>query len=148
MIAEVTETLVDTYCPEEQYSEEWDLKGLSETIHGQFGLDLINPEELKDMGHEGLLAEVKERLQKAYTEKEERLKQDQGVQPDLFRYLEKMVLLQVTDQHWKDHLLGMDQLRDGIGLRGYGQKDPLAEYKREGYDMFAGMMARNKRGHS
>jgi preprotein translocase subunit SecA len=60
------------------------------------------------------------------------------------QYLEKMVLLQVIDHHWKDHLLGIDQLRDGIGLRGYGQKDPLIEYKREGFDMFAGLMQRIK----
>jgi preprotein translocase subunit SecA len=58
------------------------------------------------------------------------------------RYLEKMLLLQVIDHHWKDHLLGMDQLRDGIGLRGYGQKDPLLEYKREGFDMFSALMDR------
>ena len=53
-------------------------------------------------------------------------------------------MLQVVDHHWKDHLLGMDHLRDGIGLRGYGQKDPLIEYKKEGYDMFSGMMHRIK----
>ena len=60
------------------------------------------------------------------------------------RFLEKNFMLQVIDHHWKDHLLGMDHLRDGIGLRGYGQKDPLIEYKREGYDLFAGMMERIK----
>ena len=59
-------------------------------------------------------------------------------------YVERTILLQMIDHHWKDHLWGMDQLKDGIGLRGYGQKDPLAEYKREGYDMFAGMMERIK----
>jgi preprotein translocase subunit SecA len=60
------------------------------------------------------------------------------------RYIEKQIMLGVIDHHWKDHLLAMDQLRDGIGLRGYGQKDPLIEYKREGYDMFAAMMDRIK----
>jgi preprotein translocase subunit SecA len=60
------------------------------------------------------------------------------------RFLEKTFMLQVIDHHWKDHLLAMDHLRDGIGLRGYGQKDPLIEYKREGYDLFAGMMQRIK----
>ena len=144
MIAEVTETLVDTYCPEEQYAEEWDLAGFAEIMHGQFALNVFDPEELKELGREALLEEVKERVQTAYTGKAERLQQDQGANPDLLRYLEKMILLQMIDQHWKDHLLGMDQLRDGIGLRGYGQKDPLAEYKREGYDMFAGMMSRIK----
>ena len=63
---------------------------------------------------------------------------------DLIHYIERTILLQMIDQHWKDHLWGMDQMKDCIGLRGYGQKDPLAEYKREGYDMFAGMMGRIK----
>ena len=144
MIAEVTETLVDTYCPEEQYAEEWDLSGFAEIMHGQFALNVFHPDELKELGRDALLEEVKERVQTAYKGKAERLQQDQGANPELLRYLEKMILLQMIDQHWKDHLLGMDQLRDGIGLRGYGQKDPLAEYKREGYDMFASMMSRIK----
>ena len=144
MITDVSEAWVETYCPEQQYSEEWDLEGLAEVVHGQFGLDVVHPDELKEVGHAALREEVTEKIQKAYRDKEERLQREQGASPDLFRYLEKMILLQVIDQHWKDHLLGMDQLRDGIGLRGYGQKDPLAEYKREGYDMFAGMMARIK----
>ena len=70
--------------------------------------------------------------------------EEQELGSDLMRFLEKNFMLQVIDHHWKDHLLGMDHLRDGIGLRGYGQKDPLIEYKREGYDLFAGMMERVK----
>jgi len=144
MIADTIEGLVDTYCPEEQYAEEWDIDGFVEQVHGQFGLDFLRPDELKEMGRDGLKEEVQEHIQKAYKDKEARSAEEQGVTSAMFRYLEKMVLLQVIDQQWKDHLLGMDQLRDGIGLRGYGQKDPLAEYKREGYDMFASMMARIK----
>ena len=71
-------------------------------------------------------------------------KKEQELGSDLMRFLEKTFMLQVIDHHWKDHLLGMDHLRDGIGLRGYGQKDPLIEYKREGFDLFAGMMERVK----
>jgi preprotein translocase subunit SecA len=143
MITEVTDSMLDVYCPENQYPEEWDVGGLAETVHAQFGLHLaeidgMGPEHLKDLGREALREELRKQVQDAYHRK----KQELGA--DLLRYLEKMVLLQVIDQHWKDHLLGMDHLRDGIGLRGYGQKDPLIEYKREGFDMFAGMMERIK----
>ena len=144
MISDVTESLVDTYCPEEQYAEQWDLPGLIENIHGQFGLDEFRPEELQEIGRDALHDEVRNRVQQAYKDKTERLQTEHEAKPELIHYLERMILLQMIDQHWKDHLLGMDQMRDGIGLRGYGQKDPLAEYKREGYDMFAGMMTRVK----
>jgi len=144
MISDITESQVDTYCPEDQYAEKWDLSGLVENIHGQFGLDGFRPEELQEIGRDAMHDEVKNRVQQAYKDKVERLLDEQEAKPELIHYLERMILLQIIDQHWKDHLLGMDQLRDGIGLRGYGQKDPLAEYKREGYDMFAGMMTRVK----
>ena len=143
MIMEVTDSMLDVYCPENQYPEEWDVGGLAEAVHAQFALNLVEiegmaPEHLKDLGREALRDELRKHVQNAY------LKKKQELGEDLLRYLEKMVLLQVIDQHWKDHLLGMDHLRDGIGLRGYGQKDPLIEYKREGFDMFAGMMERIK----
>ncbi|MGH7167824.1 MAG: SEC-C metal-binding domain-containing protein, partial [Nitrospiraceae bacterium] len=93
---------------------------------------------LKELGRDALRDELRERVLHAYQNKEQELGSE------FLRYLEKMVLLQVIDHHWKDHLLAMDQLRDGIGLRGYGQKDPLIEYKREGFDMFSAMMDRIK----
>jgi preprotein translocase subunit SecA len=143
MVEEVVDSLIDVYSPEDQYPEEWDLTGLTEAAQAQFGMDVSRQEDgttggLKELGREALREEILERAQHAYHRKEKEL----GT--DLFRYLEKMVLLQVIDHHWKDHLLAMDQLRDGIGLRGYGQKDPLIEYKREGFDMFAAMMGRIK----
>lgn len=138
MMSDVVESLVATYCPEDQYAEAWDLPGLAEALQGQFGVDVIQPSDVHEMGREGILDEVRERVRAAYRKKETE------APPEVIRYLEKMVMLQVIDHHWKDHLLAMDQLRDGIGLRGYGQKDPLAEYKREGYDMFASMMDRIK----
>ena len=113
-------------------------------MHGQFGLDIAARQErrrrsLQDVGRDALLEDLrKHRFDEAYEHKEQELGSD------LMRFLEKMLMLQVIDHHWKDHLLGMDHLRDGIGLRGYGQKDPLIEYKREGFDMFAGMMDRIK----
>ncbi|MBM4121003.1 MAG: preprotein translocase subunit SecA [Nitrospira sp.] len=142
MTAEVVDSFVDVYCPEDQYPEEWDFSGLAEALSAQFGPDFTQRagslDDLKNLGRDALREELQERVLHAYKQKE------QTLGPDLLRYLEKMLLLQVIDHHWKDHLLGMDQLRDGIGLRGYGQKDPLVEYKREGYDMFAAMMDRIK----
>ncbi|MFQ5991801.1 MAG: preprotein translocase subunit SecA [Nitrospiraceae bacterium] len=139
MTADVVGSLVDAYCPADQYPEEWDYGGLREAFQAQFALDLsAGMDALKDMGRDALQGELGERVQQAYKLKEQEL----GA--DLLSQLEKMVLLQVIDFHWKDHLLAMDQLRDGIGLRGYGQKDPLLEYKREGYDMFSAMMERIK----
>jgi preprotein translocase subunit SecA len=144
MIEDVGEGLVETYCPEEQYSEEWNFTGLADSVQGQFGVDVIHPDEIKDMGREALREEIKEKLKQAYQNKVQGLIQEHGASEDLVHYVERTILLQMIDHHWKDHLWGMDQLKDGIGLRGYGQKDPLAEYKREGYDMFAGMMERIK----
>ena len=136
--------LVETYCPEEQYSEEWGFDGLVESVHGQFGLDVLKVEELKELGRDALKEDIPEKLKQAYRDKVQSLIQEHGATEELIHYIERTILLQMIDQHWKDHLWGMDQLKDGIGLRGYGQKDPLAEYKREGYDMFAGMMDRIK----
>jgi preprotein translocase subunit SecA len=143
MIAETIESAMTIYCPPEQYPEEWDLKGLVEMMHGQFGLDITHGkhdggESLRDLGRDALVEDLKKLAHEAYDRKEQELS------PELMRFLEKTFMLQVIDHHWKDHLLGMDHLRDGIGLRGYGQKDPLIEYKREGYDLFAGMMQRVK----
>jgi len=143
MMTEVVDSLVNVYCPAEQYPEEWDFNGLTEALQVQFGQDMTKEDrgaevDLKEMGQDALREELRERVLRAYQRKEQELGSD------LLRYLEKMLLLQVIDHHWKDHLLGMDQLRDGIGLRGYGQKDPLIEYKREGFDMFSAMMDRIK----
>ena len=143
MMDGLVESALNIYCPAEQYPEEWDIKGLAEIMHGQFGLDITQgkndgAEPFRDMGRDALVEDFRAQVRDAYDRRE----QDLG--SDLMRFLEKTFMLQVIDHHWKDHLLGMDHLRDGIGLRGYGQKDPLIEYKREGYDLFAGMMERIK----
>jgi preprotein translocase subunit SecA len=144
MLDGIGEGLVETYCPEEQYSEEWDFAGLVESIHGQFGIETIKVDDLKELGRDALKEDLPAKLKQAYRDKVHNLVQEHGASEELIHYIERTILLQMIDQHWKDHLWGMDQLKDGIGLRGYGQKDPLAEYKREGYDMFAGMMDRIK----
>jgi preprotein translocase subunit SecA len=143
MMATMVEGALNVYCPAEQYPEEWDMSGLTEMMQGQFGLDITqgkqdSGESLRDVGRDALLEDLKVQVRDAY----ERKQQELG--PELMRFLEKNFMLQVIDHHWKDHLLAMDHLRDGIGLRGYGQKDPLIEYKREGYDLFAAMMQRIK----
>jgi len=143
MIDGLVESALNIYCPAEQYSEEWDLKGLAELMHGQFGFDIAqgkndDGEPLRAMGRDALLEDLRAQVREAYDRRE------QDLTPELMRFLEKTFMLQVIDHHWKDHLLGMDHLRDGIGLRGYGQKDPLIEYKREGYDLFSSMMERVK----
>ena len=143
MIEGVVDSALNVYCPAEQYPEEWDLKGLTEMMQGQFGLDITqgksdSGESLRELGRDALVEDLKKHAHAAYERKEQELGSD------LVRFLEKTFMLQVIDHHWKDHLLAMDHLRDGIGLRGYGQKDPLIEYKREGYDLFAGMMERIK----
>jgi len=143
MMAGMVDSALNVYCPAEQYPEEWDMKGLAEMMQGQFGLDITQGkhdqgESLREVGRDALLEDLKTHVREAYERKEK----DLG--PELMRFLEKNFMLQIIDHHWKDHLLGMDHLRDGIGLRGYGQKDPLIEYKREGYELFAGMMERIK----
>ncbi|MDC8446977.1 MAG: preprotein translocase subunit SecA [Nitrospira sp.] len=143
MMDSSVESSLNVYCPPDQYPEEWDVKGLTEVMQSQFGLDITQGkhdggDSLRDVGRDALLEDLRAHVRDAYAKKEQELG------PDLLRFLEKTFMLQVIDHHWKDHLLGMDHLRDGIGLRGYGQKDPLIEYKREGFDLFAGMMERIK----
>jgi preprotein translocase subunit SecA len=143
MMGSIVESALNVYCPAEQYPEEWDMKGLVEMMQGQFGVDITQGkhdggDSLRDVGRDALPEDLKSQVHDAYERKEKELG------PELMRFLEKNFMLQVIDHHWKDHLLAMDHLRDGIGLRGYGQKDPLIEYKREGYDLFAGMMERIK----
>ncbi|MEI8013570.1 MAG: preprotein translocase subunit SecA [Nitrospira sp.] len=143
MIDGLVESALNIYCPAEQYPEEWDMKGLAELMHGQFGFDIAQGkgdggEALRSIGRNALVEDLRAQVRDAYDRRE------QDLTPELMRFLEKTFMLQVIDHHWKDHLLGMDHLRDGIGLRGYGQKDPLIEYKREGYDLFSGLMERIK----
>jgi preprotein translocase subunit SecA len=143
MMADMIDSAMAVFCPAEQYPEEWDMPGLVEMMHGQFGLDITQGKQdqgdsLRDLGRDALIEDLKKLVHDGYERKEQELGSE------LMRFLEKTFMLQVIDHHWKDHLLGMDHLRDGIGLRGYGQKDPLIEYKKEGYDLFAGMMQRVK----
>jgi preprotein translocase subunit SecA len=127
--------LIDQYCPLKAHLEEWDLKGLKDSIFTRFGVDIyaegIKPETLN---RQELGDAIFDKLKERYAAKE------QMIGPEAMRYHERMIMLSVLDSLWKDHLLNMDHLKEGIGLRGYGQHDPLVEYKRESFDMFEEMM--------
>jgi preprotein translocase subunit SecA len=132
MVEDVIDELLLIYCPEEKHSDEWDMKGIKDALYGVFSVSPeLNPDS-RELFKEFLLTEVR----KTYEQKEAEVGQD------LMRYLEKVIMLQVIDSQWKDHLLGMDHLKEGIGLRGYGQKDPLVEYKKEAFDVFSEMTSR------
>ena len=136
-IEEVVDRVVNLYTNEDVHPEEWDLNGLREVLLSQFGLDLaLEADQVSRLKQEVLREKIREGVVQAYEKKEAEL--GEGV----MRQLETMIMLQVLDNQWKDHLYSMDHLKEGIGLRGYGQKDPLIEYKREGYDMFSAMIER------
>jgi preprotein translocase subunit SecA len=131
----ILSTLLDEFAGEKVRPDQWDIKGLNAKLVDQFGVSLeaagIKPLEVSR--HE-LGDEIFDRLKEVYAAKEKIL----GAAT--MRYHERMVMLSVIDGLWKDHLLSMDHLKEGIGLRGYAQRDPLVEYKRESFDMFEAMM--------
>ena len=143
MIEDVLDATLDTYAAEELYTEDWDLAGLREALSRQFGLAFIFEqweEAASAAGTPTSHANLREHLLGLVTEVYEAREAQLG--EAFMRHLEKVFMLQSIDGQWKDHLLSMDHLRDGIGLRGYGQKDPLNEYKRDGYEMFQAMLER------
>ena len=126
---------LDEFCPEKQHPDQWNIKGLQERLMGQFGLDLAaSGIKVNELARHELGDAIFEQLKHEYEGKEKILG------GDTMRYHERMVMLSVIDGLWKDHLLAMDHLKEGIGLRGYAQQDPLVAYKRESFDMFEAMM--------
>ncbi|MFQ5778075.1 MAG: preprotein translocase subunit SecA, partial [Terriglobia bacterium] len=129
--------ILETHCPKTAHPETWNRDALRQELWRQFGFDLnqdsINPEQLN---RDELESALTEKLHALYDEKEQEL----GA--DTLRRLERIIRLQIIDAQWKDHLLTLDHLKEGIGLRGYGQKDPLIEYKRESFMVFQEMQDR------
>ncbi|MCX5709467.1 MAG: preprotein translocase subunit SecA [Candidatus Omnitrophica bacterium] len=115
-------------------NQETDLAALNTAIKLKFGVE-FSLSDLSGKNKHDLTSSIIQEIEKAYEEKEK------SVGPDLLRHLERMVFLQIIDAKWKDHLYAMDSLREGIGLRAYGQRDPLVEYKREAFNMFSQMMS-------
>ena len=130
--------LVASHCSDEVAPDEWDLKTLDDAVFAQFNLrlnlagdgrgDARGPAQVEEL--------VVERVRQAYAEREATFT------PPVMRHLERVIWLQTLDTLWRDHLLSMDHLKEGIGLRGYGQKNPLQEYQKEGYDLFEELIRR------
>jgi preprotein translocase subunit SecA len=137
MRSDVVDALVTRTIPQDVYAEQWKVAELKEEVQRLFGLDLPVEAWAKEEGIAD--EEIKTRLNDAV----ERLFAQRAAQhgPDVWRQVEKSVLMQLFDQSWKDHLLHLDHLRQGIGLRAYGQKDPLNEYKREAFNLFNDLLS-------
>jgi preprotein translocase subunit SecA len=137
------EDIVEAYVNPELPPEEWDLSRLvDKTKEFIYILEDLTPDQLQGLGVEELKAFLQEQLRNAYDIKEGQVEQQR---PGLMREAERYFILQQIDTLWREHLQAMDALRESVGLRGYGQKDPLIEYKNEGYDMFLEMMTQMRR---
>jgi preprotein translocase subunit SecA len=134
---DILNDLLDRHAPREKPADTWDLEGLRVSVGNQFGIDMaqlgIN---LQSVTYEELAGKLSETVRNNYEEKEKRLS------TQYIRFQERMIMLQVLDMQWKDHLYSLDHLKEGIGLRGYGQRDPLIEYKKESFNMFEELRTR------
>jgi len=134
---DIARELVDTYCARELHPDQWNITQFLAEVNSEFGIDAkavgADPAALN---HDQLSDAIAEAVAKKYADKETQLT------PDLMRWLERRIILDVVDGQWKDHLLSLDHLKEGIGLRGYGQKDPLVEFKKEAFILFEDMMTR------
>jgi preprotein translocase subunit SecA len=129
--------MMDKYTPREKPADTWDMEGLRVSVGNQFGIDIAQVGiDLKNPMYEEIGDKLPGSVRKIYEEKEQRF----GA--EYLRFQERMIMLQVLDMQWKDHLWSLDHLKEGIGLRGYGQRDPLIEYKKESFDMFEALRTR------
>ncbi len=137
LITTIVDWRMENFTDKEKSPEDWDTEGFTTAISAQFGpvFETLNV-DWNTINHPELRETIIARLTELYEEKEKIIGSDQ------MREFERIIMLQIIDTQWKDHLLGMDYLKEGIGLRGYGQRDPLVEYKRESYDMYQAMMDR------
>ena len=133
MIDSLADAIVDKFCPEKTYQEEWDIKGLKEKIQQQFAADINIEEEISKIDNSKMKSLIKDMARRIYEMKESMLPEEE------FRELERVILLQVVDSKWMDHIDSMDQPRQGMGLRAIGQEDPVRAYQIEGFDMFDAM---------
>jgi preprotein translocase subunit SecA len=138
MRVQVTEEMVSRHIPERAYAEQWDAVGLEGEVRDVFGLDLPIIEWSKEEGIAD--EEMKERIADAVSRRAAERAADFG--PEIVRYLEKTILLQTLDQDWREHIIQLEHLRQYVGLRGYGQRDPLNEYKSEALTLFEGLLVR------
>src|SRR2546425_1046032 len=134
---DVVRELAETFCPREQHPDQWNTTQFLAESNAQFGIDMKAADaDPGTLSHDQLADAATEAVKKRYEEKEKQF----GA--DLMRWLERRIILDVVDSQWKDHLLSLDHLKEGIGLRGYAQKDPIVEFKKEVFTLFEDMMAR------
>jgi len=134
---DVARETMQTCCPREQHPNEWNVVQFAAEVNRQFGIDLKTVGiDAGKLNHDQLADALTEAALQRYEEKEKTFGHD------LMRWLERRIILDVVDTQWKDHLLSLDHLKEGIGLRGYGQKDPLVEFKKEAFTLFEDMMTR------
>jgi len=140
MIYEKAEEIAYNLTEERLLSEEWDWKGLNKAVFKQFHFRMgdIDPDAMEGLTQDGLAELISDSCLKIYDEKEA------AIGAEDFRNLERIIMLQTVDNLWKDNLLSMDHLKEGIGLRGYAQQDPLIVYKKEGFELFQDMISRIK----
>ncbi|NOQ18987.1 MAG: preprotein translocase subunit SecA [Desulfobacterales bacterium] len=140
MILEKAEEIADTFTAQIAAPEEWDLKGIRDAVFKQFNfrLNSFDADTLENLDRGGLADLIFDEASKVYDQRET------AIGPEEFRQLERVVMLQTVDNLWKDHLFSMDHLKEGIGLRGYAQQNPLIVYKKEGFEMFNDMISRVK----
>jgi preprotein translocase subunit SecA len=135
---EVVDELVARHIPEKAYAEQWDAAGLQEEVSKIFAIDLPVTEWTKEEGIAD--EEVRERIMSAVEKRAAERTANHGT--DITRYIEKTILLQTLDHEWRDHIINLDHLRQYVGLRGYGQRDPLNEYKSEAFELFEGLLSK------
>ncbi len=140
MIEEKAEEIAGAFADDKAHPEEWDLKGLSDAVYKQFNFRLqsLDADTLNGLNVDGLSQFIHDSVLEVYNQREAAFRAED------FRQLERVVMLQTVDNLWKDHLLSMDHLKEGIGLRGYAQQNPLLVYKKEGFEMFQDMIYRIK----
>jgi len=137
LVDEIVESKVWQYCPEGEHPENWNMLGLRAELLKLFLLDIHYPEsEIEGLRQSKVIEDITSAARKIYDEKEQLLGED------IMRRLERFGFLMAIDTHWKEHLYEMDHLKTGIGLRAYGQRDPVIEYKKEAYGAFEEMMGR------
>ena len=135
VIEDALQSTLDVNMPEDAHPEDWNLNVLAQDLRNTFLQSPIDPDDDLPTSHrEELAGIVRDSVRSAYSRRQELIGADR------LRQIERMVYLSVIDEKWKEHLREMDDLKEGIGLRGYGQKDPLMEYKREGYQMFVELL--------
>jgi len=136
MAEELVEEIVDAHTDRKTYPDEWDLRGLQEELFRNFSIHLdLEKERVDGLDQDGLREGILDEVRNGHAKKEQEIGQE------ILRHLEKVIMLQSIDTRWREHLLNIDYLKEGIGLRGYGQKDPLTEFKIEGSEMFLDMLA-------